>query len=378
MSLSVKINDLAKRAQKQKEYLSTEAATSTALVLPFLAALGYDVFNPTEVVPEYTADVGIKKGEKVDYAIMRDDVPQILIEVKCWNVDLRDAQFSQLLRYYATTPARISILTNGFDYHFYADLVKPNTMDSKPFLTFNIENLRPADLESLRAFTKEAFEVDAILDTASDLRYLNGIKARILEEMNSPSEELVRVLSVDLLDGQRFTKRIIEQFSPLVKQGFTQVLNEKIQSRLTQALAQETGSGREKEESEPTLPEGIVAIDGDIVTTEEEVAAYEIVRTFVGEVIGADRVFMRDGKSYCSVLIDDNNRRPICRFYFDRTNKFVIIFDEDKEGHKFPIEDLSDLTKLGSHFRNGATRYILTNTSSQSEPVEANHDIDTL
>lgn len=48
--------------------------------MPFISALGYDVFNPTEVIPEFTADVGTKKGEKVDYAIKKDDKIIILIE----------------------------------------------------------------------------------------------------------------------------------------------------------------------------------------------------------------------------------------------------------------------------------------------------------
>ena len=69
MDLIDKLNQLASKIVKQKSMILTEEATKTAFIMPFIAALGYDVFDAAEVIPEYTADIGIKKGEKVDYAI---------------------------------------------------------------------------------------------------------------------------------------------------------------------------------------------------------------------------------------------------------------------------------------------------------------------
>lgn len=357
MSLALKLNELAKRAVTLKEHLQTEAATSTALVLPFLNALGYDVFNPSEVVPEFTADVGTKKGEKVDYAIMRDGVPQILVEVKCWNVNLREVQASQLFRYYATTPARIAVLTNGFEYRFFADLVKPNTMDEKPFLTFDIQDIRPQTIKNLEPFTRDSFQVDQVLDAAADLRHLNSIKARIEEEMANPSEALARHFGADLHRSGRFTQKVIEQFQGLVKQAFSQVINEKIQSRLTSALDAEAERMRAEALAEVALPEGIHSVDGDIVTTVEEVEAFEIIRTLVGEVISPSRVFMRDSKSYCAVLVDDNNRRTLCRLFYDRAQKYIVILDEERTEQRFPIESNEDLYKYAKEFRASANRF---------------------
>lgn len=72
MSFDEKIATLRQRIPKLKDHLETEEATKNALVMPFIAALGYDIFNPKKVIPEFTADVGTKKGEKVDYAIMKE------------------------------------------------------------------------------------------------------------------------------------------------------------------------------------------------------------------------------------------------------------------------------------------------------------------
>ena len=73
------IRQLVERIEKMKDNVLTEEATKNAFIMPFINALGYDVFNPTEVVPEFICDIGTKKGEKIDYAIMQDGKPVILI-----------------------------------------------------------------------------------------------------------------------------------------------------------------------------------------------------------------------------------------------------------------------------------------------------------
>ena len=82
MSLENSLSDLAERASEQVAHLETEEATKHALVMPFIQALGYNVFDPLEIVPESTADVGTRRGEKVDYALMHDGKPMILFECK--------------------------------------------------------------------------------------------------------------------------------------------------------------------------------------------------------------------------------------------------------------------------------------------------------
>ena len=128
------LKQFSKRVDSLKGSISTEEATKTAVIMPFFAMLGYDVFNPQEFVPEFTADVGIKKGEKVDYAIIQDGEPVILIECKSISENLNKHD-SQLFRYFGTTSAKFAILTNGMEYRFYTDLDNPNKMDESPFLT---------------------------------------------------------------------------------------------------------------------------------------------------------------------------------------------------------------------------------------------------
>jgi len=135
MDLKDQLKQIADRVTKLKDQILTEEATKNAFIMPFLQCLGYDVFNPLEVVPEFISDIGIKKGEKIDYAIFKDGKPTILIECKDWrqNLNLHDGQ---LLRYFHVSKAKFGLLTNGISYRFYSDLVEPNKMDEKPFLEF--------------------------------------------------------------------------------------------------------------------------------------------------------------------------------------------------------------------------------------------------
>lgn len=128
--------------------------------MPFINLLGYDVFNPTEVVPEFTADVGTKQGEKVDYAIFKDDEVIMLIECKKYGADLSEVHTSQLYRYFSVAHARIAVLTDGVLYRFYTDLEESNIMDTKPFLEFNMLDVQPPLVSELKRFTKPAFDLN--------------------------------------------------------------------------------------------------------------------------------------------------------------------------------------------------------------------------
>lgn len=163
MEFDERVAALAAKVQNQRDVIQTEEAAKNAFVMPFISTvLGYDVFDPHEVVPEYTADVGIKKGEKIDYAIMRNGEVQILIECKKSGDSLRIEYASQLYRYFSVTNARIAVLTNGHAYHFYTDLDAPNKMDSKPFLVLDLEDIDETLLPELRKLTKESFNLERV------------------------------------------------------------------------------------------------------------------------------------------------------------------------------------------------------------------------
>ena len=277
MSFDEKIAALIQRLPKLRDHLQTEEATKNALVMPFISALGYDVFNPKEVVPEFTADIGTKKGEKVDYAIMSDGETIILIECKKANGDLSKENMSQLYRYFTVTKARIAILTNGIQYRFFSDLEETNKMDKKPFLELDLANPKPNTFAEVKKMAKEDFDLDRLLSTASELKYTSEIKKVLLAQSETPSDEFVRFFFQQVTPGGRFTATMKEQFSPLVSKAFQQFLSDKVSDRLRSALKSENDSTENNINGAPEINQEPIRPDG-IETTEEEIEGYNIVR----------------------------------------------------------------------------------------------------
>lgn len=357
MDIVDKVKALAGRIEKQRDSVLTEEACKTAFVMPFLSALGYDVFDPSVVVPEFTADVGTKKGEKVDYAVKINGKVAILIECKGCGANLATAHMSQLYRYYSVTESRFAILTNGIDYWFYADLDAPNKMDQRPFFQFNVLDHRPSDLTELQKFAFSSFDVDVILSTASNLKYSNAIKAELMKEFESPSEDMVRMLVGRVFDG-RYTQKVRDDFGPLVGAGFRDAIRDLVSQRLTSAL-EATGEGTPRASTPVTPPVAIPeGTESDVVTTEDEIEGFHIVKAIVRSVIKADRIVMRDAKSYCAILVDDNNRRPLARLHFNsKSVRYVTLFGPDRSEDKVRIESIDELYGFAERLKQTAAAY---------------------
>jgi len=206
---------LAAKISSTKDMIQTEEATKNAMIMPFIQMLGYNVFDPLEVTPELVADVGTKKGEKVDYAILKDGKPIILFECKRSGAELQINHASQLFRYFHVTEARFGILTNGIVYKFFSDLEQPNKMDEKPFYEFNILEFKERDVEELKKFAKATYDLDTILTTANDLKYTRAIQNLLTEWMTNPSGDFVRIVSADLLGNRNFTPAVKAQFTEI-------------------------------------------------------------------------------------------------------------------------------------------------------------------
>lgn len=291
-------------------------------------------------------DLGIKKGEKIDYAIHKDGQPIILIECKHWKEDL-NSHNGQLFRYFHVSNARFGILTNGIVYRFYTDLVEKNKMDEKPFFEFNMERYRESQIEKLREFHKSYFDLNTILNTASELKYTNEIRNAIVREVNDPSDEFVKYFARPIYPG-RFYDEIIAQFRAIVKQAFAQYTNDYLNDRLKSAISSDTlVENRVKSEpEEPSAPVSDVPDEKQIVTTEEELQGFYIVRSILyPEIEDINRVRYRDTLSYFGILLDDNNRKPICRFYFNSSNKYLETCNVEKWGQKHLLETLDDIYK---------------------------------
>jgi len=362
MDIAERTQALALKIRKQKAGIQTEEATKNAFVMPFISTvLGYDVFNPAEVIPEFTADVGTKKGEKIDYAVAHDEKIQLLIEVKKINDPLRIEHASQLFRYFAVTNARIAILTNGEVYQFYTDLDAPNRMDAKPFLVLDFSALDETLLPELAKLTKESFDLDSVISAAGELKYIGQLKRVLAAQFKEPEDEWVKFLTTRVYEGS-FTQRVREQFVPLVTKAARQFLNEQVNDRLKNALGgPDSYVSVSKDEAEAAPDEKPVSVDsgGEIVTSDEEVEGYRIVRAIVCSEVQASRVVLRDTKTYCGVLLDDNNRKPIARLWLNRSKKYLGVFDENKVETRVPIDHVEDIYQHADHLRRTVARYLV-------------------
>lgn len=347
MNLEENLRSISERVRNNSSAMATEEALKTAVVLPFLRALGYDVFDPSEVIPEFIADAVGKKGEKVDYAIKIDGQIRILIECKPISTTLEKKHLDQLFRYFTVTSAKFAILTNGRTFNFYTDLEEPNKLDTRPFLIFDITDIQQTTLVELRKFEKSAFDVTAILATAERLKFTSGIKQEISKLIEEPSDDFVRMLARNVYEG-KITAQVKEMLTSVVRTAFREVIMDSVKSRLSNALAETEQVVAQIEEPVQEEPE--------IVTTEEEREGFMIVRAIVRDTIAAKRVFMRDAKSYCAVLIDDNNRKPLARLHFNRSVKYAGFFDGDAE-ERIIIESLDQIYDFSERLRATAQKY---------------------
>ncbi len=349
---------LANRITATRAMIQTEEATKNAMVMPFIQALGYNVFDPTEVTPELVSDVGTKKGEKVDYAILRDGKPIMLFECKKCGGDLNINHAGQLFRYFHVTEARFAVLTNGLVYRFFTDLEQPNKMDEKSFFEFNILEFKERDVEELKKFAKSAFDLDTILTTANDLKYTRAIQTKLAELVANPSEDFVRILSSDLLGSKRFTPAIRDQFTAITKRAFEQFVGERINERLKGAMSPESVTVSEK----PTILAQDEALEANgplIVTTSEELEGFHTVRAIIRHLVPTKRVVMRDAQSYCAILLDDNNRKPICRLRFNNTQKLKLgFFNAQKEEELVSLESVDDIYNFAEQIAATVATYV--------------------
>lgn len=361
MELIDQLTNLASRAQKQIAHIQTEEATKNALVMPFINALGYNVFDPTEVVPEYICDIGTKKGEKIDYAIFRDGKPIILIECKHVGADLNINHAGQLFRYFHVTEARIAVLTNGVTYKLFTDLEQPNKMDERPFMEFDLFNFHENDVAEIKKLSKPSFNIEDMLFAAYNLKYMRAFKKYFDEQFTQPSPDFINFIAKQVYEGV-LTPKLKEQFNILVHRSFHQFLNDKITMRLRSAMLDSGGQGILTTElpAPPTsVAEATPAAEADereIVTTVEETEGFMIVRAILRKAVTVNRVVMRDVQSYCGILLDDNNRKPICRLHFNGSKKFVTVFDVEG-GERVDITSLDDLYGLASRIRAAVQRY---------------------
>lgn len=331
------IKQLGEKVLKLRDQIQTEEATKNAFILPFIQILGYDVFNPIEVVPEFVADFGAKNVEKVDFAILKDNNPVLIIECKN-HAESLDKHYTQVHKYFHLTKARFALLTNGVQYNFYTDLDSSNKMDEKPFFSFDITNIKDQQIKELAKFHKSGFDVNTILTSASELKYSNAIRAVFTSEIANPSHEFVKYFVSRVYEGKA-TEKVMNLFTELVKKTVDQNFNDLVSDRLMNAINQTKPTVVEPASSELESTE-----PNKVITTEEELNGFYVVKSILRSRIDSSRISFRDSQTYLSIILDDSNRKPICRLWFNgQSRKYLGIIDKEKKESKHEIATIDDI-----------------------------------
>lgn len=284
MSFIDALQKLSTDITERKKHITNEETTKITLIMPFIQALGYDIFNPLEVKPEYVSDFAKKKGEKVDIAVFKNGKPIIFIEAKTITFDTADltSHDAQLSRYFNATPeVKFAIITNGVTYKFFTDLNKPNIMDENPFTVLDITNLTPSNIEVLNKFRKETFDAETLIKYAEDLMYTNNFGNKLREIINNPPDDFIRYLIKDFSDS-RITSNVVDRFRPIIKNSITKALPELVKEWVTQGLPQnsslEEAAPAPEETNEKSYSGAESNVKKEVCTTEEELKCFEIIK----------------------------------------------------------------------------------------------------
>jgi predicted type IV restriction endonuclease len=358
-----RIKQISEQVLKLRGQIQTEEATKNAFIMPLLSALGYDVFDPTEVCPEYTADALGLKGEKVDYAILVDNKPVILFECKWCGYELDHPKHgSQLYRYLSSTEAVLGVLTNGVIYRFYTDLEKPNAMDSKPFFEFNMEDIQESSVAELKRYSKSVFNSSELKSTASNLMYTKEVKRIMSEQLLDPSPEFVKFFVSQVYSG-RIMSGVIEKFTEITKHSINQLISDRITDTLKSVIE------REEDRSDSTIKKQLsavepVKVEDAIVTTEEELEGFFIVKSLLREVVEPTRIQYKDTQKYFGVCLDGKPTKTLCRLWFNSKQKYIGFLDETGKENKQPIDDLNDIYKFNTELQSSLNRVMPINTDN--------------
>ncbi len=316
MGLSDDLRQLSDQVRKRQQHVKGEEATKQALIIPFLQVLGFDVYDPQEVGPEYIADFAKKRPsggmEKVDYVIRINGEPAMFIECKPLGSAPEDHD-GQLARYFNATPGvHVGVVTNGTRYRFFTDLRAPNMMDAAPFFEFDILSFTERDADNLRAFTKDGFNPAAIQSAAEDIIYTERLTGLVNEVLRNPSENFVRFLlsELDLVPG-RVTGKVIDRFSPIVKRAVQSTLLEMMTRSIQQEIASPAPAAPQAvptAEAPPSpvrtsIPSGEAgeAARASIVTTAEEMELFEVVGRICAESASKQPIGYKDTTAYFGI-----------------------------------------------------------------------------
>jgi len=301
---------------QKSENCGNEAQTRKFLIEPFFSLLNY---AHEDIIPEYEADFGERVSKKVDYAIKLNRKDIIIIESKPLKIKLTDKEAGQLSGYFQNSKnSRIAVLTNGKEYRFYSDVALVNTMDSKPFFVFDIENYSDNDIENLLDFDARIININEIISKAQEYVFIEDFENTFFKEMTEPSTEFLKVIHKKMSFKTKFNE---DRLKELMNSSLFKSLTEKMIIHETKTNSKSAG----------------------IITTNEEIQAYHTIRTLLiqNKKIPNDRITYRDQKGMFNVLVDDNQRKTICQLKFTESTKKIIIGMND-----YALDSIDDILKF--------------------------------
>lgn len=275
-------------------HCKTEEATKTSMILPLLAALGYNPFDPTEVVPEHNADFSEKYKNKVDYAICKDGAPIIAIEAKACGANITDDR-GQLRSYFNACPTvKLGILTNGLRYECFADTDEPNMMDQTPFLVFDIADIAAGKAEErvvagVADLSKERFDPANVGTEARRKLLLSNFIAALSNWQADPSGDLVRLLLKEAGFSGRMTAGIVEESRDLAIQAFATFIEKAILKRMGLTPPKEDVVVEVAPHTTPTVAP--LPSDNGIITTATEMMVYDYAMRRLAYLVDSDDLF---------------------------------------------------------------------------------------
>jgi hypothetical protein len=320
-------DDLAthiERIRSRMPHVQGEEATKQALVVPLLQVLGYDVFDPREVRPEYVADFAVKKAgqfEKIDYTICVGGLPVIFVECKALGAALEDHS-GQLSRYFNSTPSvRVAWITDGVRFRVFTDLHQPNIMDVQPWLSIDLLSIKPAEIDALRRFRKADFSPSDISALAEEMVYYSAILAFVSSQLREPTDAFVRFVAGEIPAVGRVTAKVVERLTPILRKALQSAIVDQVARSLDRSAEPIAEPEPPPAPAKPQPAKG--AADATttsstsepktgIVTTPEELEANRLIVTWIRETNANAPVGYRDSKSYLTIH-QDNVRKWFVR-----------------------------------------------------------------
>lgn len=330
MAFAEDIQEIRETVRKHGEKLINEETTKQALILPMIEAWGYDTRNPSEVMAEHSVKLSTGSSGRADYVIFYQEKPAIVIECKSAGVAFPADVLEQLREYVTASGATAGVFTDGIRYSCYVDSERPGQMDHTPYCQVDLTRLTDDDEHALSLLSKQLFSPARLRTSAKPLKQRLDDMIDIDSTLGSPPlrDHIFRVGRI-----KNRAKRDSD----------TEALTSRVSDRIRFLIE--------------SIADGALTDDDSVVTTHEELDTFLLVKGMLHDSIEPHRITPRDARSYFSVFVDDNNRKPICRFHFNRRDKYIGTFDENKQETRHPMQDLSDLFRLAPQLKRAAKRY---------------------